>query len=263
MAGSTSRWVRGSVGIVLAVCVLAVASALARPEVLVVERVEFDGAVRARMPALRHLADIRNGTRLWSVDPTLVSARVMRHPWVRAAETERSLDGTVRVRIQEHRPVALLAWGGRMLLVDEGGWPFLEADGTTVDLPVLLGVGPAEERRDPEIPRLVLRDALWLLDRLDAERLVPRHAVSDMTFEWHRGFTLRTTAISADRPPSEILFGFDDYGRQIRRLAKLVEQGLDWTEGIYVDLAPASVAIVRPLAEPGTTGDGAPSSADP
>lgn len=252
--GRGIAWRLGIGGTVLAGLV-ALAFGLSRPDVLVVERFVFTGQARAGEPALRHLADVRNGARLWSVDPAVVSSRIQRHPWVERVQTTRRLDGTIAVDIEEHEPAALLLWDGRILVVDDGGWPFLEADGTVLDLPILVGLGSDVEARDPRIPRLVIRDALWLLDRLDEENLLPRHAISDIAFEWHRGFTVRTTTLAADRPPSTILFGFLDYGRQIRRFAKLVDQGLDWRTGVYVDLAPEKVAVVKPLARPAESGE--------
>jgi len=251
------RTIAGRIGVGAAVLagLAALAYGVTRPDVLVVERVTFTGQARAAEPALRHLADIRNGTKLWSVDPSEVSARIQRHPWVEGVSTTRRLDGTIAVDIAEHDPAALLLWDGQILVVDDGGWPFLEADGSVLDLPILVGLGSEVEARDPRIPKLVIRDVLWLLDRLDQDNLLPRASISDITFEWHRGFTLRTTTVSAYRPPSRILFGFLAYGRQIRRLAKLVDQGLDWRTGVYVDLAPEKVAIVKPLARPGETGE--------
>lgn len=257
------RTIAGRIGIGLAAAsaVAALAYGVTRPDVLVVERVTFSGQARAREPALRHLADVRNGEKLWSVDPAEVSARIQRHPWVERVRTHRGLDGTVSVDIEEHEPAALMLWDGRILVVDDGGWPFLEADGAVLDLPILVGLGSDVEARDPRIPRLVMRDALWILHALEEKKILPRRYISDITFEWHRGFTVRTTVVASDRPPSTILFGFSAYGRQIRRFAKLVEEGLDWRSGVYVDLAPEHVAVVKPLARAGETGEHA--SSDP
>lgn len=234
-----------------------------RPDAFVVSRIVFEGAVRATPAQLRHLADVRNGTRWWEVDPARVSAAVARHPWVEQVTTERQLDGTLRVAVVERTPVALLAWGGQLLYVDDGGRPFLEADTRQLDLPLIIGIDDELEGRNFRIPRLAIRDALWLLDALDVGGLVPRREVSDVTFAWHRGFTVRTTGTQALGGPSELVFAFDDLPSQVARLGKLVEQGVQPRAGHHIDLGGRSVAVVRPLASGGATGDAATSNRGP
>ena len=76
--------------IALAICATLVALwAVVRPDEFWVERVDFEGNVRATPAELRHLADIRNGTTIWGVDLDRVSSNVRRHPWVKRVEAER------------------------------------------------------------------------------------------------------------------------------------------------------------------------------
>lgn len=226
----------------------------ARQDLLMVESVEFVGAHHAKIAALRHLSGVRNGQRIWEVDARDVSRRVLAHPWVKRATTEVSWSGQVRVRVEEFEPVALMMWDGRLLYVDRGGWPFVEADSDYLDLPVIVGLGPEIDRRDPEIARWVVRDALWLIDALDEQGLVRGSRISDLTFGYFRGLTVRTIPWERDQPPSEVVFGFEDLPRQVRRLAKIISEGVDLAAGVYIDLAPSRGVIVRPLGSTERTG---------
>lgn len=231
---------------VVVVTLLVLAWVVVRPDAWLVERVEFEGHERATEAQLRHLADLRNGTSVWGVDLAAVSAGVARHPWVARAEATRRFPTTVVVRVTEHEPVALLAFEDALYYVDSQGTPFLQATSDDLDHVVLAGIDRDLEEAHPDLPRLVIRDALWLLDELDGRELLPRERVSDLQFHRTRGFTVRAVGAGPGHRSAEILLGFDDYDLQLRRLAALLDRGVDLSQPLHVDLAPAKVAIVRP-----------------
>lgn len=237
-------WIRWT--IVAVVTTLALAWLVVRPDQLYVERVVFEGQVRATPAELRHLADLRNGTTIWGVDLDRITAGVQRHPWVERVEAERRLPNTVVVRVEEYAPVALLSFDDGLYYIDDSGVPFLKADSADLDHPVLTGIDAALERAHPELPRLVIRDALWLLDEIDARKLLSRDRVSEVAFHRTHGFTIRTVGAHGEHHTAEVLMALSDYERQLRRLAALLDRGVDLTESLHVDLAPERVAIVRP-----------------
>ncbi len=246
-----------------------------RPLHQVVERVAFEGHHHATEAQLRHLADLRSGTVMWGpfgVDPALVAARVARHPWIASATVLRELPGTVRVRVTEREPVALLAWpgeGGGLFYVDARGVPFLRAGADALDLPVISGLEADLASREPSLGWLVLRDAVHLLRALSGS-VLPADRISEVRFHPVRGFTVTTTSTSllavagqgsgragapasageAPEPVSvagaRVLFAPGEYARQIRHLEQLVDSGVDLTQPLHIDVAPATVAIVRP-----------------
>lgn len=216
---------------------------MVRPDLMLVERVEFVGAERAQARSLRHLADIRNGATIWSVDAAAVQRGVERHPWVESARVRRIFPDTVRVELTERTPVALLRTD-RLHYVDGNGVVFLEADGTDLDYPIISGVDEALAARHPQLPVLAIRDALSLIDDLDRKGLVLRSGVSEVAFASTRGFTVHT------QRGARIRFGLDDRARQVTRLAALIARDVDLGSPVLVDLAPKSVAIVRPIEGP-------------
>jgi hypothetical protein len=208
---------------------------------------EFVGNEQATQAQLRHLADFRNGTTIWSADLERVAAGVKRHPWVSAVRVERRFPASLVVRVEEYTPVALLAWNDGLYYVDDSGVPFLRARSNDLDYPVITGVDSALDESHPDLSRWALHDALWLVDQLESRDILARARVSEVTFSRSRGFTVHTTGAIPGRPTARILVGFGDYDRQLRHLAALVQQGVQLTEPLQVDVAPPSVAIVRPL----------------
>lgn len=240
---ATSLWVRRASALLVAPT-LVVAFACVRPDCMVIERVIVDGLNRAQPGALRHLADLPNGTTVWNLDLDRVVAGVERHPWVRSANARLEWPDTVFIDVEEYEPVALLHVDGRYHYVDREGTPFLADVTDDLDFPSITGIGPDLERAHPDLPRLAVRDALWLLDALEQRGLVPRDRVSEIAFSRTRGFTVHTRG-------ARMVFGLDELDRQISRLELLVTEGkVDLTSPTWVDLAPATVAIVRPLSGP-------------
>jgi cell division protein FtsQ len=216
---------------------------VARPEQWLVEHVVIEGQHHATTRELRHLADVPNGTTVWRLDLGAVARGVERHPWVRSAEARFEWPDTVRITVQEHVPVALLRTARGLMQVDEQGEPFLAASVDDLDHPYLTGFGPELDALHPELSTVAIRDALRLLTALDERGLVGRSEVSEVAFDPDLGFTVFAG-------PARISFGPADLSGQLDRLAALVAAGLSLRSPTSVDLAPATVAVVRPLLGP-------------
>ncbi len=220
--------------------VLAAGFLVVRPDLMMVEQVRFEGVRHAGPGALRHLADLRNGTTIWSVDLDSASRGVERHPWVRSARATRQWPDAVVIEIEEYQPVAVLHFDD-LYYVDRDGVPFLRGQLPDLDYPMVTGIQPELERRHPGLPALAIRDALHLLDQLQVSGLADRDVVSEVSFSETRGWTVHVAS-------SRVLFGLEDLDGQVKRLATLVQRGeVDLSQPTWVDLAPANVAIVRPL----------------
>ena len=219
-------------------------AALYRPDALLVERVEFVGNDRATPIALRHLVDLPAGTRMWQVRTRRVEERAEQHPWVRSAQARRVWPDRVVVELEEREPVALLLYQG-LYYLDSDGVAFLRARTDDLDYPVLTGITPELEGAHPRLPAEVVQAGLGVLQQVDARGLIPADRVSEVSFASTRGFTLVL------RSGAHVAFGLDDHERQLDRLAQLLKDHVDLEQPVLVDLAPARVAIVRPL-------DGAP-----
>jgi len=233
--------------VLLAVLLVLGGVVLARPDRMWLERVEFVGIERATPAELRHLSDVRNGITFWGVDPAAAEAGVERHPWVRSATASRRWPDTLVVSVEEYQPMAMIEQDG-LYYVDKDGTVFLQAHTSDLDYPVITGVSKELAAAHPDLPRLVVRDALSLLQALDDRGLITRDRVSEISFSEARGFTVHV------RSGSRVIFGLEGQEKQILRLARLIDEGLDTAAPLQVDLAPASLAIVRPLDAAGGEG---------
>lgn len=223
-----------------AVVTTLVGIACLRPDLRLVERVVFDGQDRAHPAELRHLADIRNGTTIWSVDLEAAARGVERHPWVQSATARRLSLDTVVVEVVEHEPVALVAYD-ELYYLSASGLVFARARSDDVDYPVLSGVGPELRSLHPDLPRVALRDMAWMLRELDRRALVPPSSVSEIVFSPVQGYTLHIV------DGAQVRFGLGRLPTQLSRFATLLDEGVDPRGQLLIDLGPTTVAIVHPL----------------
>jgi hypothetical protein len=214
------------------------------PRALLVQEVRFEGNQRASDVALRHLVDVPNGTTHLGVSDDAVADGAEQHPWVREAFVRRTWHGLVVV-VDEHRPVALAQLGEELFYVDQFGIAFLAARSDDLDYPIIAGLDANISGLHPSLERLVLRDAVALLSMADERGLVSLDSISEVVFTPSRGFTLHM------RRGSEVLFGLSGHDAQLDRLSTLMDSGINLSTATYVDLAPARVAIVRPIASLG------------
>ncbi|MFT5358540.1 MAG: cell division protein FtsQ [Polyangiales bacterium] len=106
-----------------------------------VAQIEVEGDERVERDALLRTAGIALGDNVFSRTPEQVEDRLERHPWIAEANVERRLPGFFRVRVREHRAVAVLMLAGKGYLVGDDATLFKELSvGDPVDLPVITGL---------------------------------------------------------------------------------------------------------------------------
>ncbi len=144
------------------VLLLAGLLALSRSPLFGLRRLEVRGAEHRSAAQIRAMAHLVPGTNVVWLSPSSIVDRLTRDPWIAAATVTRSLPGTVRITVEERRPIAVLRRDGREVLV--------AGDGTLLGAP--LG--------DPRLPHVGLPagspTALALPSDSGAVRLLTRLA---------------------------------------------------------------------------------------
>lgn len=129
--------------------------------ILDVRQVVVSGNRRATAVELVALSGIRGGQPLVSVSTRSIERRLLTHPWVLRADAHRRFPHTIRLVVQERKPIA---WSrhpesGASVLLAEGG---VIVNGTGEPDPVLEIVGPpmtgwraGDAVADPDVARLI------------------------------------------------------------------------------------------------------------
>ena len=206
-----------------------------------VVHIEIEGMDRASEVSIRHLADLREGDRLLGLDLERVVNSVKRHPWVAEAQIKRKFPSTVRIQVQEHQPVLLLAHRG-LFFVSDFGEIFVRARTLGVDLPVLTGVPSSLIDDQPAVAQRIINEALNVLTSVKASSAIEPNRLSEIRFDEKLGFSLHL------RNHSRIHLGFRPPLDQMTRLEQMLRQGLDLSARLEVDLDLDGMAVASPLA---------------
>lgn len=108
------------------------------------DRVVVEGAEHTPPADARRASGLHRGEALVDVDSAAAARGVETLPWVESATVGRQWPGTVRIRVVERRPVAVIASGsGAPALVDATGRVLEEVEAVPPDLALLTGLAPA------------------------------------------------------------------------------------------------------------------------
>lgn len=109
-----------------------------------VKTIEVTGVVHAPQAAVRAITTAYTGTNLFKLDIARVQAAFRAIPWIVRVDVEKKLPDTLRIRVLERTPSALVRVGRTLRYTDESGVPF-------ADLAPSVG--------DPDLPLIVASDS--------------------------------------------------------------------------------------------------------
>lgn len=153
------RWVIAAAAVAgLAVCVWA---AFWSP-LLAVRHVRLVGARHTTARDVASAAGLTTDDNLLLVSTSEVARKAERLPWVRDAEVDRKLPGTIVVHVRERRPAMVLAIDSGKWTIDSAGHVLGRVDGTG-SLPVLSGFdpGPVQPGRTLSLPAARAAMKVW------------------------------------------------------------------------------------------------------
>ena len=197
-----------------------------------VRTIEIDGAVHTPRPALDVVTRRYVGLNLFQIDIERVQKDLGGLGWVRRIDIEKKLPDTLRIKISERKPVALVRNGGRLLYVDEEGVGFAELSPRVGDLDLPL----ISDAAGTELARTV---ALLMHLQTNDRELYSR--VSEVWPIPPRGFAVYDREIGA-----VVYANADDVVAKWRNLYAVL-QAENNPKIEYADLRFADRVIVKPL----------------
>ncbi len=185
------------------------------------------------------------GINLLSVNLSLCRRRLLAHPWIAAAEVSRELPRQLRIRIQEHQPLAILELKAPFIL-NQGGRIFKQwMPGDPKALPRVRGLGylDIDVKGAGGSPAF---EAVMDLLRLGAQpgAVVPNSLIQEIRVDRDTGLSLYTSAWVR-----EIRLGFDSYPRKYQGLKKVLldlkKRAISKIES--VDISDMERIVVNPV----------------
>lgn len=197
-----------------------------------VQKIEIDGAVHTSRESLDSITARYVGLNLFQIDIARVQRDLGGLGWVRRIDIEKTLPDTLRIKITERTPVALLRQGERLIYVDDEGRGFAELS-TSVgdnDLPVISNAHGRELERTVHLLRTLQSADAGLYSRVSEVWPIPP-----------RGFALYDRALGAVVYANE-----EDVVSKWRSLYGVLAAENN-PKIAYADLRFANRVIVKPL----------------
>ncbi len=140
-----------------------------------VKTIEVTGIVHSSRATVGAITSRYAGTNLFKLDIARVQAALRALPWVLRVDVEKKLPDSLRIRILERTPSALVRVGNEFRYADESGIPFAALSPAVgdPDLPLIVASDPADLRRCAAlVSDLRQRDPL-LYSRISEVRPLP------------------------------------------------------------------------------------------
>ena len=251
-----SRKKRVWIGLCCAAAVAVLAWAAFWSPLLSVRTVRVIGSRHLTSSDIEQAAHLGGGTNILLLSTGAVVRDIERLPWVRRARVERSLPGTLRVRIVERRPVLVLANGSVRWLVDKHGNVIAPARAGHRRLATLAGIHlgaiSAGMRLGPSSGGAAL--AVWrgLPPRLKHKvGAVFAPTVPAITFSLRDGTTVRYGGPEDSRDKNHVLLAL------LRRIAR------DGVTTSYIDVRVPTDPALGPPPAAASAAQAAPTSGTP
>jgi len=204
---------------------------------LAVRHLSVSGALRAQPREIIRLAGIEEGQNIFSFSSSEVEKKIGENPWVLEASVKRKLPGTVRILVEERRPVAIVKTKG-LFVMDSLGTVFKKlTPADRLDLPIVTGLGGASD----EHKSAIITDFLRLFSILDNRNGFNIGNVSEVHCDPEYGFTIYTL----DRG-LRVELGSSDFEARLKTFERLMAMNKAVLRGVTaVDLRKAGEAVVR------------------
>jgi len=137
----------GAAGVVfVSLCFIFVHDVFTQSDHFRAHQIQVEGTQRLSPQAVIAYAGLHRGVNVLSVNLSATRKRLLAHPWIAEAEIQREIPSTLRIRIREHLPAAVVDLG-RKFLLNRQGEIFKEWESSDPsDLPAIIGLTLADLR---------------------------------------------------------------------------------------------------------------------
>ena len=225
-------------------------------EYFAADTIGIEGTRRLTDEQVARQARVRTGDNILSVNLSLVRRRLLAHPWIAEAEVSREIPSRLNIRIKEHTALAVVDFGVKFLINDQGRifdtWNPTDQPGLPVikglDLSDLEVYGRLESSNSEDsLPDSTPFRAVMQVLELGRQQgsILPNHLIRQISVDRQIGLTIH----AFDRLKA-IRLGYSDYIRKYDMLAELFSY-LNRQRGLLdidrIDLNNLQRIVVNPI----------------
>ncbi|RJP43010.1 MAG: FtsQ-type POTRA domain-containing protein [Desulfobacteraceae bacterium] len=186
------------------------------------------GSVLSRDEIL-NAAAIDVGVNVFKINLGRVRERLLSHPWIAEAEVYRDPVKKIRLRIMEHRPLAVIDLGKRFVLNNKGDIFKEASEAESVSMPVVTGVDYAQWRAQNAPDTQVFTSVMEILEMAQSDGgIFAKGVLREIRVDREIGLTLLL-----EGPVGSMRIGYGDYALKAKRAADILTY-MNYAEGIPV-----------------------------
>lgn len=103
------------------------------------QTIVVEGNTEVTSDQIKNLADVKSGTRLMAISPSVIKTRLTRNPKIENAIVKVELPKTLKIKIIERTPIARLT-GEKVGMMDGRGYGMPEMSKKFFDVPIISGI---------------------------------------------------------------------------------------------------------------------------
>ena len=235
------------------------------------ESIIVKGANRLSEEEILKQSFVKQGVNILSINLSKTRKRLLAHSWIAEAEVSRELPATIKIRIEEHEPLAVLDLG-RRFLIDARGEIFKERTASDPDgLPVITGLEYSDlnvsgiddasfnQERVGRQARKTPLGAVMAVLRLGQEpdSAVPNRFIESIHVDREIGLTLHASYYASGRVRA-IKLGYNDYPGKYVMLKNILfhlQKKDRFPDFDSIDLNNVNRIVVNPVKVESTAGN--------
>lgn len=192
------------------------------------------------------VAQVKDGTNIFSIDLAAISRRVEALSQVEEVQVERILPNKLSIHVEERRPIAWAVCIGqesnpfadpRTVMIDPRGYVLPRSPKTDyVNLPMIwVQQEILDVRPGVRIDDMALQSALALLQKVQTAPIGTRFVIQEIDLS--KEFCL----VARDRSKMSVMFGFDEMEEQLAKLSDMLEH----FDAVYAKPATINLMVRR------------------
>ena len=181
-------------------------------------KIDIHGMRRLSEADIFRQAQIRKGVNIFSVNLPLARGRLLAHPWIAEAEISRIPPDELRIRIEEHTPVAIITLDQTYVMNAKGEIFKARTASDPKQLPLVGGLEYEDLFFKEDKMSLPLRSVLDIIDLgKQNNSILPYRQLRSIHVDREAGIT-----IYAYSRKTEIKLGYGEYPEKYEKLSKVL-----------------------------------------
>jgi cell division protein FtsQ len=185
------------------------------------DAIQIEGRVLSSPAAVFHEMHLQPGTSLLAIQPSKIEKALLQQPWIEQAELTRVWPDHVKIKIKEHKPLALVKLEHKLYLMDTNGTLFKVMEPHDPhDFPVITGLQVENfQRVEGNMTPLLAKvfDFLQLLQ--EKNNPLNMATVSEIDVDPERGITIYPAELNLG-----VSIGFQGHNQKLANLQKVLPQ---------------------------------------